>query len=125
MKRLISLLLCALLIVPALAEDAPDFEPIPWDIKVSPNLPNPDCYLPNNGGYHDDSIDIQINVTYWTQDLQQVDAPGEGTTTVMSARVKLTDEPVPHGLREQVPVEAGAPRQRHDEALQRRHGHRR
>ena len=97
MKRLISLLLCALLIVPALAEDAPDFEPIPWDIKVSPNLPNPDCYLPNNGGYHDDSIDIQINVTYWTQDLQQVDAPGEG----------------------------GAPRQRHDEALQRRHGHRR
>lgn len=91
MKRLISLLLCALLIVPALAEDAPDFEPIPWDIKVSPNLPNPDCYLPNNGGYHDDSIDIQINVTYWTQDLQQVDAPGEGTTTVMSARVKLTD----------------------------------
>ena len=45
MKRLISLLLCALLIVPALAEDAPDFEPIPWDIKVSPNLPNPDCYL--------------------------------------------------------------------------------
>lgn len=91
MKRLISLLLCALLIVPALAEDASDFEPIPWDIKVSPNLPNPDCYLPNNGGYHDDSIDIQINVTYWTQDLQQVDAPGEGTTTVMSARVKLTD----------------------------------
>lgn len=91
MKRLISLLLCALLIVPVLAEDAPDFEPIPWDIKVSPNLPNPDCYLPNNGGYHDDSIDIQINVTYWTQDLQQVDAPGEGTTTVMSARVKLTD----------------------------------
>lgn len=59
MKRLISLLLCALLIVPALAEDAPDFEPIP------------------------------------------------------------------HRLREQVPVEAGAPRQRHDEALQRRHGHRR
>ena len=91
MKRLISLLLCALLIVPVLAEDASDFEPIPWDIKVSPNLPNPDCYLPNNGGYHDDSIDIQINVTYWTQDLQQVDAPGEGTTTVMSARVKLTD----------------------------------
>ena len=74
-----------------MAEDASDFEPIPWDIKVSPNLPNPDCYLPNNGGYHDDSIDIQINVTYWTQDLQQVDAPGEGTTTVMSARVKLTD----------------------------------
>lgn len=91
MKRLISLLLCALLIIPALAEDAPDFEPISWDIKVSPNLPNPDCYLPNNGGYHDDSIDIQINVTYWMQDLQQVDAPGEGTTTVMSARVKLTD----------------------------------
>ena len=90
MKRLISLLLCALLIVPALAEDAPDFEPIPWDIKVSPNLPNPDCYLPNNGGYHDDSIDIQINVTYWMQDLQQVDAPGEGTTTVMSARVKAS-----------------------------------
>ena len=94
MKRLISLLLCALLIVPVLAEDAPDFEPIPWDIKVSPNLPNPDCYLPNNGGYHDDSIDIQIDITYWTQDLQQVDAPGEGTTTVMSARVKLTNPDV-------------------------------
>lgn len=60
MKRLISLLLCALLIVPALAEDAPDFEPIPWDIKVSPNLPNPDCYLPNNGGYHDDSMTSRL-----------------------------------------------------------------
>lgn len=41
MKRLISLLLCALLIVPALAEDAPDFEPIPWDIKVSPQPAEP------------------------------------------------------------------------------------
>lgn len=41
MKRLISLLLCALLIIPALAEDAPDFEPISWDIKVSPQPAEP------------------------------------------------------------------------------------
>lgn len=73
------------------AAEALGFEPIPWDVKVSPNKPNQDCYLPDNAGYHDDSIDIQIEVTYWTQDLEQVDAPGDGTTTVMSAHVKLTD----------------------------------
>ena len=96
MKRLIScffaLLLCAVLPLSAMAEeDTPIFEPIPWDTKVSPNLPNPDCYLPDNAGYHDASIDIQIELTYWTQDLEQVEAPGKDTTTVMSARVKLTD----------------------------------
>lgn len=36
------------------------FEPIPWDLDASPNEPIASCYLPDNAGYHDDSLDIRI-----------------------------------------------------------------
>lgn len=55
------------------------WEPIPWDLSQSPNKPNQDCYLPDNGGYHDDSIDIRVE-TFRSHD-----------TTVMAVYVKLTD----------------------------------
>lgn len=55
------------------------FRPIPWDAKVSPNIPNQDAYLPDNAGYHDDSIDISVE-TFRSYD-----------TTVMAVRVKLRD----------------------------------
>lgn len=36
------------------------FDPIPWNVTVSPNKPNQACYLPDDAGYHDDSIDVRI-----------------------------------------------------------------
>ena len=47
--------------------------------------------LPDQGGYHDDSLDIRVETSYWTQDIERVDEPGEGTTTVMAVYVKITD----------------------------------
>jgi len=60
-------------------------------LLAAPYLPNPDCYLPDQGGYHDDSLDIRVETSYWTQDIERVDEPGEGTTTVMAVYVKITD----------------------------------
>ena len=78
MKRTFALLLALLLAFScALAEEtaaddetiavgettgaaAAGFEPIPWDETKSPNVPDPDCYLPDDAGYHDDSIDVRI-----------------------------------------------------------------
>lgn len=82
MKRLLTLLLLLCLTAGcALGEEdaAPVFAPLSWDEDVSPNVPNPDCFLPDNAGYHDDSIDIQIDtfVAYETK--------------IMRVRVKLTD----------------------------------
>ena len=82
---------CALLamLCPALAEET-TYEPLPWldstgrKLLAAPYLPNPDCYLPDHGGYHDDSLDIRVETSYWTQDIERVDEPGEGTTTVMA-----------------------------------------
>lgn len=93
------LFLCALMLLAvffpsAVAEEEADslpFTPIPWDVKVSPNKPNPAAYLPDQSGYHDASIDIQVEKSYWTQSLEQVSEPGKDTTTVMAVRVKLTD----------------------------------
>lgn len=96
MRKLLAMLLLCCFSVSMVAcaeenEDTTAFTPIPWDVKVSPNKPNPDAYLSDNAGYHDASIDIQVEKTYWTQDIQQVDAPGKDTTTVMAVRVKLTN----------------------------------
>ncbi|MCH5287021.1 MAG: phosphodiester glycosidase family protein [Christensenellaceae bacterium] len=55
------------------------WEPIPWDLTAAPNKPNPDGYLPDDGGYHDDSIDVRVE-TFRRND-----------TTVMAVYVKLTD----------------------------------
>lgn len=81
MKRLLPLLL-ALLLLCSLAcaeETTPAFEPIPWDVEVSPNLPNPACYAEGDLGYHDDSIDISF----------EMDRAFD--TDIMLMRVKLTD----------------------------------
>lgn len=86
MKRVLLLLLVLLMMLScALAEDEESlvlqqaFEPIPWDVTESPNMPNPDAYLPDNGGYHDDSIDVRIEL-FRSHD-----------TTVMAMYVTLTD----------------------------------
>lgn len=55
------------------------FTPIAWDVKISPNEPNPDCYLPDQAGYHDESLDVAIE-TFRLHD-----------TTVMKVSVRLTD----------------------------------
>lgn len=57
----------------------PVFEPIPWELDVSPNPPIESCYLPDDSGYHDDSLDIQV------EKLRAFD------TTVMVVRVQLAD----------------------------------
>lgn len=84
MKRFLSLLLVLLMLPCALAEEEvlplqAAFEPIPWDVTISPNAPNPDAYLPDQAGYHDDSIDIRVE-TFRSHD-----------TTVMAMYVTLTD----------------------------------
>ena len=40
--------------------DTTGFTPIPWDAEVMPYAPHEECYLPDNAGYHDDSLDIRI-----------------------------------------------------------------
>lgn len=87
MKRTLSFLLVLLLACAStfaeekgeLSRPQMEFEPIPWDVTESPNLPNPDAYLPDHGGYHDDSIDVRIE-TFRSHD-----------TTVMAMYVTLTD----------------------------------
>lgn len=100
MKRVLLILLALMLMIPgALALDLGEEEDviegltpedfgievplpwptIPWDIKVSPNLPDQNCYLPDDAGYHDDSIDVRVE-TFRRND-----------TTVMAVYVKLSD----------------------------------
>ncbi|MGN0794898.1 MAG: phosphodiester glycosidase family protein [Aristaeellaceae bacterium] len=93
--RILLMLLTLMLSLPcAMAETA--YAPIEKWLEnnqpaPAPYTPNPDCYLPDNGGYVDDSLSILIENTYWTEDVVQVDAPAENVTTVMLIRVKLTD----------------------------------
>ncbi len=94
MKKLLCLLMLLMLVTPVMAETV--LEPIgPWLINnqpaPAPYAPNPDCYLPDHGGYVDESLSITIETTYWNDDVVQQDAPGENITTVMAIRVKLTD----------------------------------
>lgn len=83
MKKLLSLLmLLCLLAGAAVAQEEESvlfFEPLPWDVEVSPNTPDPAGFLPDNAGYHDDSIDVKID-TFVAYD-----------TKIMRVRVKLTD----------------------------------
>lgn len=59
---LLALTLCAF----ACAEESAEADgpvvlySIPWDVKVSPNDPHEECYLPDDAGYHDDSLDIRV-----------------------------------------------------------------
>ena len=80
----------------ASAEDSA-FAPIePWldqrnQPAPAPYAPNPEGFLPDQGGYVDDSLSIIIENSYWTDDIVQVDAPANGVTRVMAIRVRLTD----------------------------------
>lgn len=97
LQRLLTLLLVMLsILVPAAAEDAEDdafaiplpemyFEPIPWDVDESPNSPIQSCFLPDNAGYHDDSLDIAIE----TFDRPTPD--GTKKNRVWVVRIRLSD----------------------------------
>lgn len=93
--RLFALLLALAMAVPcALAETT--YPPIEnWlegnQPAPAPYAPNPDCYLPDNGGYVDDSLSIIVETTFWTDDIEQVEVQTNGVTRVLLIRVKLTD----------------------------------
>lgn len=78
MKRGLCLVtLLVMLLVPA--AQALAFEPIPFEIAPAPYAPHQDCYLPDNAGYHDDSLDIRIETFR------------RGDTNVMAIYVTLAD----------------------------------
>lgn len=81
MKKLVFMVLMLLLMLfnTALGEAVSAFTPIPWDVEVSPNNPIAEAYLPNDAGYHDDSLDITISMD------RAYD------TNIMIMRVKLAD----------------------------------
>ena len=74
---LVVLLLTLSLALSAVAEGT--FEPVPWDAKKMPVGPHKSGYLPDNAGYHDDSIDVRIE-TFRRDD-----------TTVMAVYVTIVD----------------------------------
>ncbi|MBQ8555881.1 MAG: phosphodiester glycosidase family protein [Clostridia bacterium] len=97
MKRILLLLLALTMVLPcALAEETTTYAPIETWLNnkqpaPAPYAPNPDGYLPDNGGYADDSLSITVETHYWTDDIVQVENPGDGITTVLAVHVKLTD----------------------------------
>lgn len=79
MKKCLTALLATLLLFSCALAEETAFQPIPWTESKSPNLPHEDAYLPDEAGYHDDSIDITIDK------FRAYD------TTVMRVRVKIQD----------------------------------
>lgn len=57
--RLIALVCAALCLLGAAAAESA-FAPVPWSDAPMPAAPRKECYLPDNGGYHDDSIDVRV-----------------------------------------------------------------
>lgn len=55
---LVSFLLCSLIVCTVRTETK--FEPIPYSAESAPYLPHEECFLPDQAGYHDESIDIRI-----------------------------------------------------------------
>lgn len=93
-RTLLMLLALTLALPCAMAESA--YAPIDkWlagnQPAPAPYEPDPDCYLPDNGGYEDDSLSILIETSYWTDDIVQVEEPDDGVTCVLAIRVKLSD----------------------------------
>lgn len=76
MKRILCLM-AALALLPLASALA--FEPIPFEIAPAPYEPHQECFLPDNGGYHDDSLDIRIEMLR------------KGETNVMAVYVTLAD----------------------------------
>ena len=96
LRNLLILLLLLTMLPFAAAEEAVTYAPLePWlrnrNPAPAPYRPNPDNFLPDNGGYIDDSLSITIETTFWTQDVQRVETQAEGVTRVLAIRVKLTD----------------------------------
>ncbi len=93
--KLIAALLAVMLMLPCAVAETTLAPLEPWIINKqpapAPYAPNPDNYLPEGAGYEDESISIKIETSYWDRNVKQVDGPGEGTTTVMAIRIKLTD----------------------------------
>ena len=59
LRKLMTLLCCLVCLAgSAGAEEA--FTPVPWTEEVMPIVPHADCYLPDNSGYHDASIDVRV-----------------------------------------------------------------
>ena len=78
MKRLLCLvLLTVMLLVPG--AQALAFEPIPYEMAPAPYAPIAEGFLPDNAGYHDDSLDIRVE-TFRRND-----------TTVMAVYVTIAD----------------------------------
>ena len=86
--RMITLLLALTLALPcAMAETT--YAPIePWlkgnQPAPAPYAPNPDCYLPDNGGYVDETLSITVETTFWTEDLEQVEVQTDPSTLCVS-----------------------------------------
>jgi len=84
MKRFFALLmfvlaLCALPFALGEEDTVPmAFDPMPWEETVG-LAPKAECYLPDNAGYHDDSLDVRIE-TFRRDD-----------TTVMAVYVTISD----------------------------------
>jgi len=88
MKMLRTLLLMLMLLTMAAFAYAEEFAPIDtWldgkNPAPAPYAPNPDCFLPDNGGYIDESLSITIETTFWTEDIQQVETQRDGVTRVL------------------------------------------
>ena len=77
MKRLLALVLVLLTIGGAAC--AAEFEPIPYAMEPAPYAPHMECFLPDDAGYHDDSLDIRVE-TFRKDD-----------TNVMVAYVTIAD----------------------------------
>lgn len=84
MKRLFALLLVLMTAAfPARAEEIIEdvmlYDPIPWYEEEAPYEPHEECYLPDQAGYQDDSLDIRVE-TFRRDD-----------TLVWAVRVRLID----------------------------------
>lgn len=75
-KRLFCLI-CALALLPL--SGALAFDPLPYEMAAAPYEPHEECFLPDNGGYHDDSLDIRVETFR------------KGETNVMAVYVTLAD----------------------------------
>ena len=79
LRKILAFALAAVLLCGAAAALAEDFAftPIPLNADKSPYEPKKENYLPDNAGFHDDSIDVRIE-TFRRDD-----------TTVMAAYIKI------------------------------------
>ena len=66
LKRFLSLLtMLTLMLSCARAEMVDDsdptlYPPLSWSFSPAPYAPHADGFLPDNGGYHDDSLDVRV-----------------------------------------------------------------